>query len=282
MDHRFALLRHRLRRVALPIAGLLLACTAGAEQLPPDCGDLGNHYGPYDYTNPSHFTEKLPVVEQFHFSREQELSTFKPNSKEKVDFDYTLRAFPNHHRALMSLVRWLKNHDRDAWQGRMRAECYFYRALAWRPRDSVARMIFALYLHQNQRLAEAEQQYQNAVKIQPDYAEAHYNLGLLYADQKRWPEALASAHRAYALNYPLPGLKKRLLEAKAWREPAPAAAKPAEPTESAVPAEPATAAEPTKTEPPAAVPATLPDPVPESTPSAPTPTPAAPSSGTPT
>lgn len=214
------------RAAALLLSGLLTV-PAHADALPPDCGDLPNHYGPYDYTNPSHFREKLPVVEQYHFSREQELSTFKPNSKQGVDFDYTLRAFPNHHRALMALVRWLKNHEAEAWPGKMRAECYFHRALAWRPRDSVARMIFGLYLHQNKRLQEAEYQYQTAIKVQPDYAEAHYNLGLLYAEQKSWPQALAEAHKAYALNYPLPGLKKRLIDAKQWREPAPVAVPPA-------------------------------------------------------
>lgn len=208
-------------RAAALLFGGLLALPAHADALPPDCGDLPNHYGPYDYTNPSHFQDKLPVVEQYHFSREQELSTFKPNSKQSVDFDYTLRAFPNHHRALMALVRWLKNHETEAWPGKMRAECYFHRALAWRPRDSVARMIFGLYLHQNKRVEEAEYQYHTAIKVQPGYAEAHYNLGLLYAEQKRWPQALAEAHKAYELNYPLPGLKKRLADAKQWREPAP-------------------------------------------------------------
>jgi tetratricopeptide (TPR) repeat protein len=220
-----ALLRHMAT-----LALLLLVGVTHADEMPPDCGDLGNQYGPYDYTNPTHFREKLPIVEQYHFSREQELSTFKPHSKQGVDFDYTLRAFPNHHRALMALVRWLKNHSVDAWPGKMRPECYFHRSLAWRPRDSVARMIFGLYLHQNQRLQEAEFQYQTAVKVQPDYAEAHYNLGLLYAEQKRWPNALAEAHKAYALNYPLPGLKKRLTDAKQWKEPAPVSASPVPPT----------------------------------------------------
>lgn len=203
--------------------GLLgLAVAAQADVLPADCGDLQNSYGPYDYTNPEHFQHKLPVVEKFHFSKEQELSTYKPGSKMKVDFGYTLRAFPNHHRALMALTRWLKLHKPEEWTSEMRAECFYHRALAWRPRDSVARMIFALYLHQNQRLSEAESQYQLALKVHPNYAEAHYNLGLLYTEQKRWPEALTAAHRAYALNYPLPGLKKRLVAAKVWQEPAPA------------------------------------------------------------
>ena len=226
------------RLLAVLLFGIVLPALAPAQAdtLPSDCGDLTNTYGPFDYTNPDHFRNKLPVVEKFHFSQEQELSTYKPGSKMKVDFGYTLRAFPNHHRALMALTRWLKLHKPEDWKGELRAECYFHRAIAWRPRDAVARMIFGLYLHQNQRLAEAEQQYHTALKIQPDYAEGHYNLGLLYTDQKRWPEALKAAHRAYALNYPLPGLKKRLIAAKAWQEPV--AASPSAPA-----TEPAAAAE---------------------------------------
>lgn len=213
---------------------LWLCCPLGqaAESLPTDCGDLTNSYGPYDYTNPDHFQHKLPVVEKFHFSQEQELSTYRPGSKTKVDFGYTLRAFPNHHRALMALARWLRLHKPEDWKSDMRAECFFYRALAWRPRDAIARMIFGLYLHQNQRLAEAEQQYQTALQINPEYAEAHYNLGLLYVDQKRWPDALAAAHRAYALKYPLPGLKNRLVAAKAWQEPTATPAPAATPADS--------------------------------------------------
>lgn len=220
------------RRLAtLMLTGLALTLatpTPGhAEELPPDCGEFTNSYGPFDYTNPDHFAHKLSIVEKFHFRPEQELSTYKPNSKVKVDFGYTLRAFPNHHRALMALARWLKLHKPEDWTSEMRPECYFYRAVAWRPRDAVSRMIFGYYLHQNQRLNEAEAQYRMAVQIQPDYAEGHYNLGLLLADQKRWPESLAEAHRAYELKYPLPGLKNRLIAAKVWTEPAPIAKTPA-------------------------------------------------------
>ncbi len=211
------------------LAGLLLglaAFSSTAEELPTDCGDLSNRYGPFDYTNPDHFKNKLPVVEKWHFTKEQELSTYQADSKRRVDLDYTLRAFPNHHRALMALTRTLRLHPNKAWD--FRPECYYLRAVAWRPRDPVSRMIYGLYLHQNQRLKEAEQQYTLAVQLLPDYAEAHYNLGLLYADQKRWPEALAEAHRAYALQYPLPGLRNRLLAAAAWQDPpAPAPTAPA-------------------------------------------------------
>lgn len=197
------------------LPSLLFGGSAHANTLPPDCGQLENHYGPFDYTNPDHFHNKLPVVEQFHFNKEQELSTFDPTSKRTVDFGYTLRAFPNHHRALMALTRYLKYHPKDQWKG-FRPECYYLRAIAFRPGDAVAHMLYAFFLQQEGNLKGAEQAYLRAVEISPDYAEAHYNLGLLYTDQKRWTDAKKHALRAYELQYPLPGLRKRLSDAGQW------------------------------------------------------------------
>lgn len=203
---------YRLIKVAL----LMLGSVAMADGLPPDCGELENHYGPYDYTNSQHFHEKLPIVEQFHFNKEQEMSTFDPTSKRRVDFGYTLRAFPNHHRALMALARYVKYHPDREWKG-LRPECYFMRAVVFRPNDAVAHMIYGFFLQNANRAKEAETAFLNAVRISPDYAEAHYNLGLLYTDTKRWDEARHHAQKAYALNYPLPGLRKRLTEAGQWQ-----------------------------------------------------------------
>ena len=211
MDRLTALL-YRL----LTIGSLMLGGVVMANNLPPDCGELANHYGPYDYTNSDHFHNKLPVVEQFHFNKEQELSTFDPTSKRPVDFGYTLRAFPNHHRALMALARYVKYHPNREWKG-LRPECYFLRAIAFRPNDAVAHMIYGFYLQQHGKTDAAEASFKNAVRISPDYAEAHYNLGLLYTDQKRWVEARTHAQKAYALNYPLPGLRKKLTEAGQWQ-----------------------------------------------------------------
>jgi hypothetical protein len=47
-----------------------------------------------------------------------------------------------------------------------------------------------------------------------------YNLGLAYVEIKRYPEALEAAHKAYALGFPLPGLRDRLKSVNAWKEPA--------------------------------------------------------------
>jgi len=48
-------------------------------------------------------------------------------------------------------------------------------------------------------------------------AEINYALGLLYADRGAYASAMECAKRAYALGYPLPGLKKKLEKAGQWQ-----------------------------------------------------------------
>ncbi|HET9607871.1 MAG TPA: tetratricopeptide repeat protein, partial [Nitrospira sp.] len=46
------------------------------------------------------------------------------------------------------------------------------------------------------KLEEAEQEYEKAVALKPDYAEAHYNLGVFYElHRKDMPRALAQYHK---------------------------------------------------------------------------------------
>jgi tetratricopeptide (TPR) repeat protein len=47
-------------------------------------------------------------------------------------------------------------------------------------------------------------------------AEIHYNLGLLDLELGNTESAVAHAKEAYALGHPLPGLKRKLVQAHAW------------------------------------------------------------------
>ena len=59
-------------------------------------------------------------------------------------------------------------------------------------------------------LDDAIKQYQIATKLDPNSAEAHYNLGLAYLAKKNNQAAFKQAKLAYQLGYPLPGLKNKL------------------------------------------------------------------------
>ncbi len=47
-------------------------------------------------------------------------------------------------------------------------------------------------------------------------SEIHYFLGLTLVDLKRYEEAVEHARKAYALGYPLQGLRKKLKAAGHW------------------------------------------------------------------
>lgn len=207
-------------------AGILLTLvfasqTAGAQAY-NECGSLENKYGPWDYTNSGHFTDRLPVVEGNHFTVEVE--TLEGHNKcggngcmLANDIDYTLRAFPNHHRALMSMARYhLRGMDKTGKPLPMKADCYFERAIRFTPRDGTVRGIYGYYLNKIGKPEEALEQFEVALSISGDSAEAHYNAGLIYADLRRYPDARKHAYRAYELGFPLPGLRRKLERAGEW------------------------------------------------------------------
>ena len=130
------------------------------------------------------------------------------------DLNFLLARWPNHYQALQALV------DYEAGGGRankyFQVSCYFRRANWFVPDDA---NIFVLYGVYRQRLGldeEAEQSWKRALSIDSNSAEAHYNLGLLYFRKKEFATSVEHAHAAYALGYPLLGLKKKLAEEGHW------------------------------------------------------------------
>ncbi|MGI0116708.1 tetratricopeptide repeat protein [Zooshikella sp. RANM57] len=176
------------------------------------CGDLKNFYGPFDYTNPKHYQENLPIVEQYHFNENIEYLQSGMSSNIMGDLTYTLRAFPNHHRALFTVIRYytllnIRNEETRHWS----AECFLERALRFKPDDGIVHMLYGIYLHRRGKYTEALEKYQTALKYKPGNAEIHYNIGLLYLKLKQFDKAYEHAQQAYAKNYPLQGLKNQLL-----------------------------------------------------------------------
>lgn len=202
---------------------LLLAAQPSFAQslasLSGDCGAMTNHYGPYDYTNPTHVREKLPVVESAHFNLDVEsLKRGKTAALPGGDLDYVLRAFPNHHRALYSMARYTLQHgDRPIPPGaRYTGNCYFERAIRFSPDDPKVRMVYGIFFSFQKDYPQAIEQLQSAISIDVNNAEAHYNLGLMYERTDNIELALKHARRAYDLGFPLNGLKNKLKRRGAW------------------------------------------------------------------
>ncbi|MED5595356.1 tetratricopeptide repeat protein [Janthinobacterium sp. P210006] len=201
------------------LACILAACCAGAAA---DCPPYVKHTPGGDYTS-AEDRDGLAVVEKFHFSRAVETLAQGLTGSLGADISYTLEHFPNHHRALASMAKLgLRLKSAQPVGARYTVSCYFERAIAFAPHDVTARMVFGNYLLATGQDAAALEQLDAASRLAPDQATIQYNLGLMYVKKKEYEKASAHAQKAYALGFPLPGLKNKLKAAGKWREPPPA------------------------------------------------------------
>jgi Tfp pilus assembly protein PilF len=191
---------------------------ASAQTSYSSCGSLENAYGPFDYRKERN--GKLHVVEAFHFTPNIE-SLIRGNSGPLGgELDYTLRASPNHHRALLAMVRLVERLKTPQPTGsHYTIDCWFDRALRFQPDDTTVRMIFATYLSDNNRKAEAIEQLERADATAGDNAFTHYNIGLVYFDLKEYERATQQAHKAMALGFEWTTLREMLEKAGHWKPP---------------------------------------------------------------
>jgi tetratricopeptide (TPR) repeat protein len=205
----------RLRIFLFCTASIIGTAASAAEQ----CGELGNAFGPFDYRNEK---GNLPIVEGAHFDANVERLVRGKTGALGGDIDYVLRAYPNHHRALVSMENLSNRLKMDQPpQASYTISCYYDRAIRFRPDDGVVRALYANFLARRGKPTEAIKQLEAAEKSLGPSANLHYNMGLIYTDLKQYDKALEHAHQAYQLGFNLPGLKAKLQRAGQWREPAP-------------------------------------------------------------
>ncbi len=179
-----------------------------------ECGgfEFAELGGPWDYNSAEDRAAMLGVVEAGHFDANVENLIRGLSSIHLMDdISYTLRRFPNHHRALYSMARYyLRNPEEASQPNRKTPDCYFHLAMQFTPDDGVVRMIYGIYLHRIGRYQDALTRYREAEQRMPETSELYYNMGLTYMKMRDYPNARRQADRAYALGYPLPGLKRML------------------------------------------------------------------------
>jgi len=181
------------------------------------CGgplDNNNFERPVDYTNPEDI-EEIENVEYFHFNEEVERLIKGQTGDLPGDLDYVLMHIPNHHRALHAMAKWevrQKVLKRSPPVGihYLPTECYFKRAIAFKPNDPVIYLVQGVYLHKSGDFNAAMAAYKKAQELAPDSSETYYNLGLLHFDLEQYDQAVQYAKTAYDMGYPLRGLKKKL------------------------------------------------------------------------
>lgn len=181
------------------------------------CGELETGFGPYDYTDPAHRGHDLHIVEINHFTPEVEGLIAGKSSTLGADIDYTLRTFPNHHRALQAMIRLSQREKKATPAGaKFTVGCYFDRALRFKPDDPTVLMLHGMFLNTQGKLDDAIAQVEKANQLLPNDANINYNLGLLYFDKKDFVKSREHARTAYDLGFPLPGLKNKLTKAGQW------------------------------------------------------------------
>lgn len=204
---------------ALLLVGL--QCLSSAHAQETACGSFENNYGPYDYRTDR---DRLPIVDKHHFFESVRALTFRVDGTGTLagHLQYVLRAFPNHHPALATIVRYgQRMKSRKPPEFDYSIDCYFERALRFRRDDYIARLLFADYLGKTGRANEAVEQIGYAKSLSKDNPLTQYNIGMLYFELGRYDDALKQAHEAMAMGMSNPELKTKLVSIGRWAEPAP-------------------------------------------------------------
>lgn len=204
--------------VALTFA-IFMVSPASAQVSAESCGPIARDNGPFDYRKAP--KSRIEVVEKFHFTPNVE-QLLSGNSSVDVgaELNFTLRVFPNHHRALLAMMRLGEKLKTDQPRGAPHiVECYFEKALRFQQDDAVARLLYAMFLARNQRPTEVDQQLTIVTNAAGDNALTHYNAGLVYFDAKLYDKALVQAHKAIAYGYTQTALRDQLRSINQWTEP---------------------------------------------------------------
>jgi hypothetical protein len=236
--------RRRLVACAAYLASALIPlafASPAVAQVVLGCGSLANAYGPFDYRNPEARSQNLPIVVRFHFTPNVATLLHGESGTIIGDLDYTLRAFPNFYPALQTVERYAL--EGGKFPPDRPAECYFKRAVAFRPDDAGARTIYGNYLlscatlrnaairrrlqcggyvdpsYMDPRVLKAAKgQYEDALRLAPSSPDVNYDAALFFLDIDDLQTAKRLAAVAYQAGYPLMGLKEKLAAAEARRK----------------------------------------------------------------
>ena len=163
--------------------------------------------------------DEIEFIEVRHFPSHVERLIRGEKGTIAGDIAYTLRAFPNHPRALRSAAELTRRNGgvmpKDLQYS---IACWFDRAVAYRPDDTSVRIVWGFELLKSKQNAAALEQAGIAEKLAKGNPQFHYNVGLLYFELKEYEKSMANAKIAYEQGFNLPGLKDKLTKAGKWKE----------------------------------------------------------------
>jgi len=208
----------RAMRFGCLLAAMVVGTAAWAQRGEGICGPLrAAHFGPFDYRYVK--GEELSLVEGAHFLPQTEalIRGKREGSSVGGELTYVLRAFPNHHRALVAVMLFGEKFRTDKPPFLMYPiECWFDRAIRFVPDDVMVRMLYANYLIRNKREADTKEHLEFVEKKAGTDAFTHYNLGMLYFDMKKYDKAVEHARVAYDQGLNKPELREALKKEGKW------------------------------------------------------------------
>lgn len=212
---------HQMHALILGVIIFLAPATARLAEITSEeieCGSMlaRDRVPPMDYrTN----RKMLGVVEQYHFTPMVE-QLIKPMFQYfGSDLNYTLHAYPNHHRALATMIRLGEKEKTDLPQHLgYTIDCFFRRAIRFVPDDVIVRMLYAQYLNKKGRRDDAFRQLDYVNLNAGDNPLTRYNLGLLYFEVGAFDKAVEQAQLSAAMGIERMELKDKLVATGHWRE----------------------------------------------------------------
>ena len=100
----------------------------------PCKGDSAPTRGPWDYTARGSLPGELKLIEKHHFNKNVEnLKRGQTSQTPEADLYFTLRHWPNHHRALNSISIYGKKLKANGKSLKIPAECWLQRAFNFSP-----------------------------------------------------------------------------------------------------------------------------------------------------
>ena len=181
--------------------------------------------GPYDYLITSQLNKKkLSIISHHHLTREVLNHIKGKTTSIPADLDFAIRVFPNHHIALLSLLRYKIKLDKkiikkEKWHPEPPApiECYFQRALNFSAKDTTTMALYAYYLKKIGRLHKSAKIYRKAIRLAPNNSKIAYSYSLLLIKLKKYDEAVEQAKKAYQYGHPPNNLKNKLKKLGLWK-----------------------------------------------------------------
>jgi hypothetical protein len=157
--------------------------------------------------------ELLKNVEGYHLAQGiQEMRDKRPHAA-WADFDFMLRYFPNHPRALL-----LMGDVCEVWHNaKCDMESYLAKAVKMSPDNDGVYLAKGVYLQKRGRLKDAIESYKKSLELNASSANVHYNLGLAYVAAKQYELANEHAQKAYGMGMTFPGLQSKLVAVGAWK-----------------------------------------------------------------